>query len=382
MLLPLLLATSLYALLTVAQTPKRTITKTDGLHFNIDGETAYFPGTNAYWLPFLKNNSDVDLVLDHMAQAGLRIVRTWGFNDVKTAPTDGTVWFQSFPSSGDPVINTGPTGLQRLDYIIRAAETRGLKLIIPFVNNWADYGGMEAYYAYCIDNNSKVDKKEQWYRSAKCQAQYQKYARTIIERHKESTAVLAWELANEPRCKGCDTKVVTEWARETSKWIKSVDSKHLVAVGDEGFGVKVDGKAGDYSYSHGEGTDFASLVALPDIDMGTFHLYPDHWNVTVAWGNSWIQHHAAVCVANNKPCLFEEYGVMASEKCSQETGWQATALKTRGIAGDQYWQYGDTVSTGKTADDKFTVYKDTANWNCMVEAHGKNIKASKTAKEI
>ena len=58
------------------------------MHFELDGETKYWAGTNAYWLPFLPNNADVDLVLDHMAEAQLRIVRTWGFNDIVRSPNN------------------------------------------------------------------------------------------------------------------------------------------------------------------------------------------------------------------------------------------------------------------------------------------------------
>ena len=33
----------------------------------------------------------------------------------------------------------------------------------------------------------------------------------------------------------CNTKTITQWASEISAFIKSIDSNHLVAIGDEGF---------------------------------------------------------------------------------------------------------------------------------------------------
>ena len=69
-----------------------------------------------------------------------------GFNDVTKSTSD--VWFQSFIRGQQPQINTGANGLQRLDYVVKSAEAHGIKLIINFVNNWADYGGMPAYNTY------------------------------------------------------------------------------------------------------------------------------------------------------------------------------------------------------------------------------------------
>jgi mannan endo-1,4-beta-mannosidase len=57
---------------------------TNGTRFTIDNQTAYFAGTNSYWLPFLTSNKDVDSVLDHISTSGLRILRVWGFNDGKS----------------------------------------------------------------------------------------------------------------------------------------------------------------------------------------------------------------------------------------------------------------------------------------------------------
>ncbi|KAG4219529.1 hypothetical protein PC116_g31992 [Phytophthora cactorum] len=117
--------------------------KTDGLLFNIDGETKYYAGTNSYWISFLTNNADVDKTLDQLKSAGHKILRIWGFNDVTSQPGSGTVYFQYLSARGS-TINTGANGLQRLDYVVSSAEKRGIKLIINFVNNWSDYGGIPA----------------------------------------------------------------------------------------------------------------------------------------------------------------------------------------------------------------------------------------------
>jgi mannan endo-1,4-beta-mannosidase len=196
-----------------------------GLNFTIDGETNYYAGTNAYWLPFLTDDSDVDLVLSDISSSGLKILRVWGFNDVNTVPSSGTVWFQLL-ENGTATINTGADGLERLDSVVSAAETYDVKLIIPFVNNWDDYGGMDAYVAAFGGSQTT------WYTTTEIQEVYQAYIEAVVSRYSSSSAIFAWELANEPRCTGCDTSVITDWVTTTSAYIKSLDPNHMVTIGD------------------------------------------------------------------------------------------------------------------------------------------------------
>jgi len=70
-------------------TQRTQYARTNGLKFEIEGRSQYYTGTNAYWLPFLMDNADIDLALDHIAGAGLKILRIWGFNDVTTVPNKG-----------------------------------------------------------------------------------------------------------------------------------------------------------------------------------------------------------------------------------------------------------------------------------------------------
>jgi mannan endo-1,4-beta-mannosidase len=196
-----------------------------GLNFTIDGQADYFAGTNSYWIGFLTDNSDVDLVLDHLQHSGIRILRVWGFNDVNAKPAPGKVYYQLL-QNGNATINTGPDGLQRLDYVVAAAEKRGIKLIINFVNNWSDYGGINAYTTAFGGNSTS------WYTSSVIQRTYRQYIKAVVSRYNQSSAIFAWELANEPRCKGCDTSVIYKWASSTSAFIKSIDPNHMIGIGD------------------------------------------------------------------------------------------------------------------------------------------------------
>lgn len=336
---------------------------TSGTQFVIDGKSGYFAGTNSYWIGFLTNDSDVDLVMQHLSESGLKILRVWGFNDVTSTPSSDTVYFQSF-AGDEPTINTGANGLQRLDYVVKSAEAHGIKLIINFVNNWSDYGGMAAYFSY-----AGISSNAQWYNSTAAQTQYRKYIRAVVSRYLDSTAILAWELANEPRCTSCDPSVLHTWIRTTAAYIKALDPAHMLAIGDEGFGLDI-GNDGSYPYTTGAGgSNFSANCEIPDIDFCTFHLYPESWSVspTKEWGDAWIVNHADACVALGKPCLLEEYG--ASDNCTVEAEWQATALSANGIAADLFWQYGDTLSSGKTSQDGNTVFYGEELFTCLVTDH-------------
>lgn len=237
-----------------------------GNQFNIDGKVGYFAGTNCYWCSFLTNHADIDSTLSHIASSGLRVLRVWGFNDVNTQPSSGTIWFQKLSAQGS-TINTGADGLQNLDYVVQSAEQHGLKLIIPFVNNWSDYGGINAYV------NAFGGNATSWYTNQAAQTQYRTYIQAVVSRYINSTAIFAWELANEPRCNQCDTDVIVQWATSISQYVKQLDANHLVTLGDEGLGLSTGD--GSYPYTYGEGTDFAKNIQIKTLDFGTFHLYPD-----------------------------------------------------------------------------------------------------------
>jgi mannan endo-1,4-beta-mannosidase len=153
-------------------------------------------------------------------------MRTWGFNDVTSIPSEGTIWFQLLNANGTGTINTGADGLERLDYVVQSAEAHDVKLIINFVNNWDNYGGIPAYAS--TFNVAQTD----WFNSSVTQNVYLNYVSTLVNRYKSSTAIFAWELANEPRCQGCEVSTITDWVISTSAYIKSIDPNHMVTVGE------------------------------------------------------------------------------------------------------------------------------------------------------
>lgn len=142
----------------------------------------------------------------------------------------------------------------------------------------------------------------------------------MVTRYKNSPAIMAWELANEPRCAGdavrnlpssgnCTAALLTQWTDEMSTYIRSLDPYHLITWGGEG-GFN-DPSNEDWAYNGSDGGDFDATIALQNIDFGVFHTYPDWWSKTVEWANQWIRDHAASGRKAGKPVVHEEYGMFS-----------------------------------------------------------------------
>ena len=150
--------------------------------------------------------------------------------------------------------------MQHFDHLVSLAEQSGVKLIVALTNNWADYGGMDVY---TINLGGKYH--DEFYYNPKIISAYKNYVKSIVTRYKNSPTIFAWELANEPRCKGCSTDVIYNWAKDVSKYIKSLDSNHMVTLGDEGFGLPGGDSSTSYPYGTSEGGEYACWEGQPGL---------------------------------------------------------------------------------------------------------------------
>jgi mannan endo-1,4-beta-mannosidase len=305
-----------------------------------------------------------------MSQTGYKILRVWAFGDANTIPDPSTsdpnkIYFQILNSTGS-FINFGADGLQRLDYVVSAAEKYGVKLVLPFVNNWGDYGGIAAYGKAFGNNDTS------FYTHAAAQTAYKAYVKTIVTRYANSSAIFAWELCNEPRCKGCATSVVASWATQISQYVKSIDPGHMVTLGDEGWLAPKDGYGdGSYAYGGGEGVDFAANLNISTLDYGVFHLYPNSWGYNYSWGIEWIQQHDAIGKAAGKPVILEEYGTpFPNNHTETEAPWQDAVLNS-GLAADQIWQFGSNALSvpGSNLGDVNSIYYDQVEYQTLGKGH-------------
>lgn len=200
-----------------------------------------------------------------------------GFNDV-TTPQEYGAYYQLW-TNGVATFNTGAYGISRFDSVVAQAGERGLHLIVALTNNWSDYGGMDVYVSQLNSGGTH----DTFYTDATVIAAYKKYISEFVGRYEGNSTIMAWELANEPRCSGstgsassaCDVtgSTIATWAGEISSYIKSIDSNHLVAMGDEGWFQESNPPT--YPYQANVGINFVTNLAIETLDFGTFHSYPE-----------------------------------------------------------------------------------------------------------
>ena len=191
----------------------------DGAELRLDGQQFRFAGSNQYYLMY-KSPFMVDDVLQTAATQGFDVMRVWGSLDVGD-PNDNSTSIAGGPKEGvylhywDPVahkpaFNDGATGLQHLDYIIAKAGQLGLKLVIPFVNNWNDFGGIDQYVRWRDLSSPGVTRyHDTFYTDPVIRGWYRDWISHLLNhtnsitgvKYKNDPTIMTWELANEPRCK-------------------------------------------------------------------------------------------------------------------------------------------------------------------------------------
>ncbi|KAJ3845044.1 glycoside hydrolase family 5 protein [Lentinula raphanica] len=268
-------------LLSAATGPTKTVKRADstqfvstqGTKFFVNGSEFPFIGTNAYWLQALNEEQDIINTFSNISALGIRVVRTWAFNDVTEIPETGT-WFQLI-ANGTTSINNGTNGLQKLDMILKHAESFGIYVVLTLTNNWSpsatdnltssiddlkssvqsrdvvetfnssrprnflsnDYGGMDVYVRqFGLKNH------DDFYTNDTILNSFMNYTTQIVTRYVNSPSVFSWELANDARCNSsvaaspsCNPQTVTKWHEIVANHVKSLDPNHLVSSGTQGF---------------------------------------------------------------------------------------------------------------------------------------------------
>lgn len=149
---------------------------------------------------------------------------------------------------------------------------------------------------------------------------YQQWVTAAVTRYAGDSRILMWELMNEPQVTSYAPASV-QWATDASALIKSIDSVTPVCSGNQG-----------------SSATNATIAALANIDIITYHYYSDVGQTDYATAESQAN-------TNGKPWFLGEYGVLRSlglpTRASQVTTDLTTFFATSAprCSGLLYWSY-------------------------------------------
>ncbi len=303
-----------------------------GMRFELGGGPYRYMGTNMWYGAYLGADTDygnrdrLRRELDRLGELGVDNVRVMCGSEA--SPLKGAVT----PTFRDRSTRFNKPLLGGLDYLLVELRRRDMRAVMCINNFWEWSGGMQAYLYWAngghyVDENDPAapwpaysDFTAQFYANTRAVAMADDYVRAIVgrinsitgARYVEDPAIMAWQLANEPRPGETAAKgylpAYAAWIRSTARLIKSIDPHHLVSTGGEG----VIGCLGS------EGC--LTLATPPEIDYMSIHIWPKNFgwiNVKDLAGSraagqaksrSYIDQHIKLATKLGRPLVLEEFG--------------------------------------------------------------------------
>ncbi|XP_009789471.1 mannan endo-1,4-beta-mannosidase 1-like [Nicotiana sylvestris] len=303
----------------------------NGAHFELNGSSFLFNGFNSYWLMHVaaepSERYKVTEVLKDASAAGLSVCRTWAFSD------GGDRALQISPGVYDERV------FQGLDFVISEAKKYGVRLILSFVNNWNDFGGKAQYVQWARNVGAQINGDDDFYTHPMLKDYYKNHIKKVITRfntitkvaYRDDPTIMAWELINEPRNQAdYSGKTINAWVQEMASFVKSLDKKHLLEVGMEGFYGDSVPERKQVNPGYQVGTDFISNHLINEIDFATIHAYTDQWvsgqsdEAQLAWMQRWVTSHwEDAKTILKKPLVLSEFG-----KSSRDQGYNLNSRDT------------------------------------------------------
>eukprot|EP01024_Parvocaulis_polyphysoides_P038816 TRINITY_DN3500_c1_g1_i1.p1 TRINITY_DN3500_c1_g1~~TRINITY_DN3500_c1_g1_i1.p1 ORF type:complete len:424 (-),score=18.96 TRINITY_DN3500_c1_g1_i1:28-1299(-) len=294
--------------------------RVDGVKMYEGERPFYFIGANCYYLLTFAANGGVTIsiaeeTLLDAKRMGITVLRIWAFND-------GKRWESLQPKPGV----YSEQVFEGLDWIIYKCKCLKIRLILCLSNYWSAFGGMLQYVKWSYPQLTNPQ-PEDFYNSVFCYKVFHEFIYTIVCRinsitnveYRNDTTIMAWELCNEPEDLGFKFDMtLADWIDQTSKFIKFLDSNHLVTVGDQGF-FDADSPKFDYctpKYAQKCGTDFITNGKSKCIDYLSVHLWPNQWlspSTTsfleiLQLAEIYIEAHVKAAKYLGKPLVVEEFG--------------------------------------------------------------------------
>ncbi|KAH9997282.1 glycoside hydrolase superfamily [Russula vinacea] len=254
-----------------------------------------------------------------------------------------------------------------------------------------DYGGMDLY----VQEFGVAKTHDEFYTNMTIRGEFNKYVQFLVSRYANEPGIIAWELANDARCDStlpasdqCNTNTVTKWHADTAKFIRSIDPNHLITSGAHGFfcptcpklfppppppqpspapgsthkrtdgglmsrvlrmialerrvmsrasGANAEARKRSSNigpaFNGAYGVDSEDILNAPDIDFGTFQLFPDQinygitgtevqapssdFNNTLNQTNTWIRAQADSSQTFGKPVVLAAFGLVTQDNLLQ-----------------------------------------------------------------
>ncbi len=298
-----------------------------------DGKPYYFIGTNYWYGSLLGLEKDKKKGVDRLRKE-LDFLKSNGVTNLRImAGAEGAGMINGVLRVAPPRQTEqgkfDETVLDGLDLVLAEMGKRDMKAVVFFSNNWEWSGGFQQYLTW--NNQVPADRKtrkltwdeqrdivSQFYGCQPCKENYNKQVNLILNRtnkytkkkYTEDAAVMAWELANEPRpmrpFANADYK---KWIGDVAAMIKLKDKNHLVTIGHEGLMGTEDIKL------------FEEIHADKNIDYLTIHIWAKNWGwfkedkVAEGFPNviekatDYINQHLVIAQKLNKPLVIEEFGL-------------------------------------------------------------------------
>ncbi|XP_057744553.1 mannan endo-1,4-beta-mannosidase 6 [Arachis stenosperma] len=298
--------------------------QTKGNQFVVRDQPFYVNGFNTYWLMVFaadeSTRGKVSEVFKHASSVGMTVCRTWAFNDGQWRA------LQKSPSVYDERV------FKALDFVVSEAKKYRIRLILSLVNNWEAYGGKAQYVKWGTAAGLNLTSDDDFFSHPTLRNYYKNHVKTVLNRvntytnitYKEDPTIFAWELMNEPRCildSSGDT--LQEWIKEMAFYVKSIDTKHLVEIGLEGFYGPSTPQRFQFNpnvFAQQVGTDFIRNHQVLGVDFASVHIYPDSWisqsiaDTHLPFIKSWMEAHIEDAEKYlGMPVVFAEFGVSSKD---------------------------------------------------------------------
>ena len=298
-------------------------------HFQRNGKPYYYVGTN-FWY---------GAILGSEGRGGNRELLCQELDDMKAMGIDnlrilvGSDGEEGVLTKVEPTLQKAPgvyndTILAGLDYLLMEMGKRDMVAVLYLNNSWEWSGGYGFYLEHAGEGVAPRPNEDgypafmnfmrKYATSEKAHKLFYDYVRFIISRTNRYTnvayvddpAIMSWQIGNEPRAFGKEElQPFTNWLKEASELIRSLDKNHLISIGTEGAW----GCEGDYE-------TYEKISSDPNIDYCNIHIWPYNWSwakpdrliedLPAACDSTkqYIDRHIEICDRLNKPLVMEEFG--------------------------------------------------------------------------